>query len=299
MDFNAFTEDIINNKWKVHGVEVYKGDELIHSFGNTTDIYPIYSCTKSVFSIALGIAYDRGLIDFSKSIFDYIPMDVVEISEEKRSIYSKLPLERFMTMSVEGFPFRPESDNYLKETFTYELKNPEIPAFDYSNFQPYLVSVALTHAIGMDVGEFIEENVFKPMEIKNYKYTRSPEGYFYSPSKMELSVHDLSKFGIMLKDKGVYNGHRIISEEYTQLATSVRQMNREGGYGYYIWKYREGFSINGKWKQKCYVLPDRDLIITYLADIRDTSHDLLHSMENNILDVEENNKTIVRCSVSD
>ena len=77
----------------------------------------------------------------------------------------------------------------------------------------------------------------------------------------------------------------IISEEYAGLATSVQQMNREGGYGFLIWKYRDGFSINGKWKQKCYILPDRGIIVTYLSHIEDGSHDLLNSMEKNILDI--------------
>ena len=65
-------------------------------------------------------------------------------------------------------------------------------------------------------------------------------------------------------------------------ATGVRQMNREGGYGYFIWKYRDGFSINGKGKQKCYILPEKRLMITYLSHIEDDSQDLLESMERHI-----------------
>ena len=102
---------------------------------------------------------------------------------------------------------------------------------------------------------------------------------------MKLTVHDLSKFGLLLYNKGVYEGRRIVSGEYVEMATSVQQMNREGGYGFYIWKYREGFSINGKWKQKCYVLPQRRIIVTYLSHIEDDSHDLLDSMERNILEL--------------
>ena len=52
-------------------------------------------------------------------------------------------------------------------------------------------------------------------------------------------------------------------------ATKVQQMNKEGGYGYFIWKYRDGFSINGKWGQKSYVLPREELVITHLAHIDD------------------------------
>ena len=52
---------------------------------------------------------------------------------------------------------------------------------------------------------------------------------------MKLTVHDLSKFGLLLYNKGVYEGRRIVSGEYVEMATSVQQMNREGGYGFYIW----------------------------------------------------------------
>ena len=103
----------------------------------------------------------------------------------------------------------------------------------------------------------------------------------------------------MLSNGGVYEGKRIVSNEYVAMATSVQQTNRESGYGYYFWKYRDGFSINGKWKQKCYILPKKNLVITYLSDIKDKSHELLHSMETNILGINDNDKTVVKCPVSD
>ena len=98
-------------------------------------------------------------------------------------------------------------------------------------------------------------------------------------------MHSLSQIGRLLYNNGLYEGNRIVSEEYVKMATSVQQMNREGGYGYFIWKYRDGFSINGKWKQKCYCLPKQGLMITYLSHIEDDSHDLLDSMEKNILGI--------------
>lgn len=70
-----------------------------------------------------------------------------------------------------------------------------------------------------------------------------------------------------------------LSKEYVKEATAVQQMNREGGYGYYVWKYRNGFSINGKWKQKCYVLPKEKLMVTYLSHIEEETAELKESME--------------------
>ena len=62
-------------------------------------------------------------------------------------------------------------------------------------------------------------------------------------------------------------------------------MNQEGGYGFFIWQYRGGFSINGKWKQKCVVLPKRGIVVTYLSHMEDDSNDLLESMERNLLGI--------------
>ena len=87
----------------------------------------------------------------------------------------------------------------------------------------------------------------------------------------------------MLYDGDIFEGRRIVSEEYVKKATSIMQKNKEGGYGYYYWKYEDGFCISGKWKQKCYVLPQRKMIITFLSDIRDDSDDLIVSVERHLI----------------
>lgn len=166
------------------------------------------------------------------------------------------------------------------------ISNPDKKVFNYSNISAYLVGVALSNAIGEDVGMFIEKNIFELLRITKYEYGRCPEGYFYGASLMKLTVHDLSKIGLLLYNEGIYEGKRILSENYVKKATSVQQINQEGGYGYLIWKYRDGFSINGKWKQRCYVLPQRNMVITYLAHIEDDSLELQLSMEKNIFGIE-------------
>ena len=285
MNFDAFVNDIETNKWEVFGTEVYENGTLAHSWGDTTEnLHDIYSMTKSVLSIAVGIAYDRGLIDFNKSILDYLPEETVKkLSQKQLDTFKPITIHRLLTMSVDGFPFRPEGESWLDFALSCEIKTPETRVFHYNNICPFLVGVALTEALGSDLGTFIEEEILKPLEITRFEYERSPEGYFYGASKMKLTVHDMSKFGLLLYNKGVYNGKRILSEEYVEMATSIQQMNREGGYGFYIWKYRDGFSINGKWKQKVYIFPKRGIMVSYLSHIENDSHDLRDSMDKNIL----------------
>lgn len=287
MDFEAFVSDITTNGWRVHGVEVYENCVLTHSFGDTENIHELYSITKAVLSAAVGIAYDEGKIDLERCVLDYLPKENVEkMSASQKADFSHITIRRLLTMSVGGFPFVAEGDNWIDFALSCKLENPEEKPFNYSNINAYLVGVALTEAVGQDAGAFIEERLLKPLGINEFDYGRSPEGYFYGASRMKLSVSGLSKFGMLFYNGGTYDGKRIISEEYVKMASSIQQMNREGGYGFFLWKYRSGFSLNGKWKQKCYVLPKENLMISYLSDIRDDSHDLLKSMEKHILGIE-------------
>ena len=286
MDFEAFVNDIESNKWNVFGTEVYENGLLTHSYGDTTGIHELYSATKTILSIAVGIAYDEKLIDIDRPFTFYIPQNRLDkLSDVQCDTLSRISIKRLLTMSVADLPFRPEGDSWLDFSLSRNISDTENRSFHYNNINSYLVGVCLTEAMGSDLGSFIEERIFRPLNIETYEYIRCPDGYYYGAWGTKLSVHSLSKIGLLLYNGGIYQGVRIVSEEYVKLATSVQQMNREGGYGFYIWKYRDGFSINGKWKQKCYILPGRGIIVTYLSHIEDDSHDLLDSMEKNILGV--------------
>jgi len=281
LDFQGFIKDITDNNWNVHGVEVYKAGELIHHWGDTSTKYPLYSITKSILSIAMGIAWDRGLIDFNKSIVEYLPDNgVIKLSDKQKNLFCNFTLHRLMTMSVQGFPFRPKGDNYLEYTLNCYIPEPEKVAFEYSNLPAYLCSVALSQAICGDAGEFIKEEIFKPLEIEDYVIGYSPEGYFYGPSNTEMSVHSLSKLGLLILNKGKWNDKQIVSPEYLEKATSGIMKIKEGGYGYFIWN--EGYiSFHGKWKQKCCIIPDQDMVVSFLSDIQEPCS-IVESMEKHL-----------------
>ena len=285
MNFQRFTDDIIQNKWNVFGVEVYENGRLAHTFGDTTENrHPIYSATKTITSIAAGMAVDDGRLDLNASVLQYLPERFVRaMSPAQRNTYSHITIHRLLTMSVCGYPFRPEGESWLINSLAIPLPDVHKREFDYSNISAYLVGVAAACAVDEDLYSYLDRRLFTPLGIKNPPCGRCPDGYFYGASNMELTVNELSRIGIMLANGGTYNSQRILSADYVQKATSIQQMNREGGYGYFIWKYKNGFSINGKWKQKCYVMPDKQFIVTFLSHIEDKVPGFMESLEKNIL----------------
>ena len=70
------------------------------------------------------------------------------------------------------------------------------------------------------------------------------------------------------------------------MGLSIGVEDKDNGYGYFTWKYRDGFSLNGKWGQKCYVLPEEGRIVTYLSHIEEKCPGLKESMERKMLGIE-------------
>lgn len=285
MNFEAFVQDIQENDWNVFGVEVYVDGKPERQYGDTVRTrYPIYSATKAITSIAVGMAADEGRLDVEKPVLAYLPGEVTDrLPQEQRELYRRITVRRLLTMSVAGYPFRPHGESWLEAALRYPIADAGKPEFDYSNIPAYLAGVAVACAIGEDVYQYLNRRLFEPLHIANPPYARCPDGYFYGASSMELSVNELSRIGLLFYRGGTFEDRRILSEAYVREATSVQQMNREGGYGYFLWKYRDGFSINGKWGQKCFVLPEEKVMVTYLSHMEEDSHLLKESMEKHIL----------------
>ena len=288
MNFDAFVNDILSNQWNIFGVEVWQDGRLAHTFGDTqTHRHNLYSATKSITSIAAGMALDAGRIDLDRCVLDYLPLRaVIAMPPHQRDAWQPVTLRRLMTMSVAGFPFRPEGESWLAASLGCPLTDTATPLFSYSNIPTYLVCVALTHALDEPLGDFLTRRLYQPLCIPRPPMMHCPDGYFYGASGTELTVNELSRIGLLMQCGGVFDGQRLLSEAYVRQATSVQQMNREGGYGFFIWKYMDGFSFNGKWKQKCYILPRRGLVITFLGHIEEDCPGLRASMERHLLGTE-------------
>lgn len=67
----------------------------------------------------------------------------------------------------------------------------------------------------------------------------------------------------------------------------------QGGEGK-VWKYRDGFSLNGKWGQKCYVLPKQRMMITFLSHLEEGFDKIRESMEKHLLGVNEGNDPVAK-----
>lgn len=253
----------------------------MHCYGDTEKTrFPIYSATKTFTSTAAGIAAREGKFSVEAPLFDYVKNLVpTYATEHQKEILKKLTIERLLTMSVKGYPFRPEGDNWLEYSLLFPLEDVEPREFSYSNISAYLVGVALEQAVGEHLVSYLTPRLFEPFEIYNPVYGSCPSGHFYGASQMELTVAELGRLGQLYLNLGQWKGERILTEDWVKEATSVKTPCREGGYGYFIWKYEDGYRISGKWGQRCFVFPETGLTVTYLSDMQSGSERMTEAVK--------------------
>lgn len=179
-------------------------------------------------------------------------------------------------MSVPGFPFQVDGLNWLENALSQPVR-PEERSFNYSNQAAYLAGVIAARAFGRPLEDVLAERLFSPLHIGAPKFMRSPEGLFYGASKMKLTVNELSRIGRVFLDGGVYEGTRIVPESFARAAMERQIENAEGGYGYFLWKDRDGASLQGSFGQRCFLRPGTGEMLTVLAHVDKETEEKLYA----------------------
>jgi CubicO group peptidase (beta-lactamase class C family) len=240
---------------------------------------PIQSATKSVTSLLFGIAIERGIVpSVGLSLGEIFPDELAGLDARKRTI----TLDDLLTMRS-GLDFDNDDfyadmlDDEPAERVRYMLEKPLFAdpgkAYDYRDIDPQLVSDALTRLSGSTELELANETLFPALGIEDFFWEPWPDGVTLGAAGLLLIPRDLAKLGQMVLDGGLWNGERVVSEEWLSLSTRAHvetgEKNPLGGafgYGYYWWVVPDvGFAAMGHGGQFILVVPERNMVLVQTA----------------------------------
>ncbi|MBO0904613.1 serine hydrolase domain-containing protein [Jiella sonneratiae] len=249
--------------------------------------HDLRSITKSITSLLIGAAIDRGLIaDIDVSVFDFFPDHADLRSKEKQQI----TLRHLLTMSAglewnESIPYSDPANSERQmieaaDRCRYVLERPVVrPAgasYNYSGGTTMLLANVLKRVSGRPADELAREWLFDPLGIVEVEWVRYRDGTPMAASGLRMRPRDLAKIGQLVLDAGLWHGQRVVSGGWISESTRAH-INGEGlfFYGYQWWlgrsliKRREirwiaGFGWGG---QRLFVVPDHDLVVVVMAGL--------------------------------
>lgn len=249
--------------------------------------HDLRSITKSVVSLLVGIAIDRGWIrHVDLPVLSAFP----EYGDLQASAASALTLRHLLTMSSgldwnEALPYsnprnseRRMNDAPDRSRFVLEQPAVHTPGglFCYNGGLTTLLAEFVERAAGRPLDVFASEVLFEPLGIADVEWLRYPDGTPNATSGLRMRAPDVAKFGQLMLDGGAWAGRQIVSSAWVQESTTAHvQTTGPVSYAFHWWLGRTlvgGKEIDwigalGYGGQRLYVVPEMNLVVVIFAGL--------------------------------
>ena len=246
-----------------------------HPF-QSTDKRLVYSISKTFTATAIGLAVQERLLRINDKLLDYFPeCQGLDMDSRARNI----TLKDVLTMST-GHERDTIGDMCNNDTvpwpeifFTRKMAYEPGEHFVYNSGGTYMLSEVISRVTGGNLMKWLREKLFTPLNIADVSW--DVHGNVNTGAwGLLISPRDLCKLGILYLDKGVYNGKRLLAEEWVEEATAPHVFTNSCGsagwgkrYGYQIWENTPGsYRADGAFGQYCMVFPQQDMVIVTTAE---------------------------------
>ncbi|MEK3724585.1 serine hydrolase domain-containing protein [Paenibacillus sp. FSL H8-0034] len=239
--------------------------------------HALFSISKSFCSTAIGMLADDGLLSIEEPVLQYFPD---HMTPEIESNMSSLLIRHLLTMTT-GHSEDPtnlirntQDGDWVKAFFETTIEEAPGSRFVYNSGATYLLSAIVQKVTGQTLLDYLRPRLFQPLGIENATWESCPMGISCGGWGLNLTTEDIAKFGQLYLRNGVWNGQRLISEEWIEEATSVHistsamdGIDKQQGYGYQFWRCQfGGFCGRGANGQFCIIMPEQDVVIAITSD---------------------------------
>jgi len=283
---------VFEQYWPGTDLEPAALEPVQQNFDRNT-LHYVASVSKSITSALAGIAVDQGFIGgVAESLFAYFP-DYVGLRTLENGGITLWHLLSFSSgydwnEFVYGFDDPRDSHNQMfaaADPVAYLLARPVVSVpgavFHYNSGDTNLMGEIVRRASSSaTLVAYADRYLFQPLEISTYAWLRFPRDtrITFASGGVSLRPRDMAKLGELYLDGGVWNGTRIVSQQWVRASTTqavpIGSAHRSlYGYGYNWWlgrsQYQGGtveyFRAAGWGGQEVFVYRELDLVVVFTA----------------------------------
>jgi CubicO group peptidase (beta-lactamase class C family) len=272
-------------------------DSYWHPYYHGTDLHTMQSVSKTVTSVIIGAAIERG--DFKADLdtpvlkyFDTSKVKNVDDRKRRMTVRDLLTMASGLDWHDEGFDTGdPQNDTSLMEAtddwVQYAIDKPMAAepgkVWNYNSGATELLAYVFQKETGQDIDDFGQKYLFAPLGIR-HEWKRTYLGVVDTEGGLYLNGSDLAKIGYLYLHDGIWDRQRIVSSEWVKASltpyfqTDEPQIagNKVVGsitfnYGFKWWLFKLPDSTEYVWMargfggQNLQVFPKEDLIVTFTA----------------------------------
>lgn len=245
-----------------------------HPYHQGRNVHTLQSVTKSVAATILAAAIFQGAIggvgDTLVSYLDDFDLSRVDADLRRATLQDLLTMrtgiewhETDRPMDLTNTTIALErSDDWVRFTLDQPMDAAPGEKWAYNSGGSHLMAAIVERATGHRMDKYAEEHLFGPLGITDYHWKITPAGRPDALGGLYLEAIDLARIGMLYLQDGVWEGRRILPEDWVRDAT--RRHVDNPGYGYQWWRPDpfgvEVWAGQGFGDQYLLVLPESDTV---------------------------------------
>ena len=241
-----------------------------------------WSTAKSIAASLIGMLVDQGEMTLDEPLdFDWLP----QTSDDEDDPRDEITLRHLLNMSSGLYPVDSFGMEYATGSgLAYWAGASSIVGarkrgiirepgshWDYENYDTLLAVYAMKQVLGEKYHTFPYQALLSKIGMHNTLLSTDRFGDFILSSQVYTNARDLARFGLLYQQDGIWNGERLLSEEWIKFvrtpapASELRQYDY-GGQWWLVPKDRkdvpaDAYSTAGNRGQYVIVVPSHDLVI--------------------------------------
>ena len=243
-----------------------------------------WSTAKSIASTLIGMLVDDGRLALDEPLgYDFFP----RAAAADRDPRSAITLRHVLNMSSGLEPVDNAGREYaIGSGLSYWAGASSVAGarsravirqpgtnWDYENYDTLLAVYAMKRALGSDVAyrEFPRRRLLDRIGMRNTLLSTDRFGDFILSSQVYTNARDLARFGLLYLQGGVWNGERLISDEWIDFVRTPAPATAGSGnfYGGQFWLVpddrsdvpKDAYSTSGNRGQYVVIVPSHELVI--------------------------------------
>lgn len=261
-------------------------EEYFHGFSRDR-LHETRSAAKSLTATIVGAALQAGVpLSLTSRVYEVMNGGALPPGLEPRK--QAMTLEDLLMMRSgffcdDGNPAAPGNEenmleqsaepDYYRYTLAVPMAFPPDRTSIYCSANPNLALGMVGRAMRESPMDVFDRLLGDPLKINYYAWPLDPAGNPYGGGGMQMFPRDFMKLGQLMLNRGMWNGRRILSNDFVARASAPLHDMNGIQYGYLWWNvtypYKNrtirGFFAGGNGGQLVMVLPDLDLVIAAYA----------------------------------
>lgn len=250
----------------------------------------VASVTKSVVSLLVGIAIERGAIaSVEEPLAAFFPEHA---QGPGAAALQRVTLRHLLTMSSGfdrggityddyiDFSRRLYAPGFLAYALARPLAYEPGSRFQYNSVDTHLLALALARRLKVPLAEFAQDVLFRPLGIHGVEWPTGQDGVPNGAAELRLTAPEMLRIGQMMRAGGSWEGRQLVPAAFVREAT-VRKIASDipprgradlWGYGYLWWLSSTpgdelpAYNASGFGGQFIYVVPALEVVVVALTE---------------------------------